>query len=90
MVDEQDKQEMRNDVQALREDLAKLQNDIQGMAQSLMERGRKQAEEARDRMNTQVENGMEALEECIEKRPVTSLLTAFGIGIVVGTIFSRK
>lgn len=92
---------LRQDLAAIRDDLARLRqagNDAASEAvgtarerleketERLMERLKSAAEQAEDR-------GMRVLhdvEQQIEERPLTTLLSSFGLGVIVGWLFSRK
>lgn len=71
-------QALRNDLEQLRKDLARL------------------SENAKQRSNSQVQAGISKacdrfrdIGSELESRPVTSVLAAFGVGLLLGKIFSR-
>ncbi|MGD8682119.1 MAG: hypothetical protein PVJ33_17270 [Lysobacterales bacterium] len=90
-------EEISKDVEQLRKDLHSLKGDISSLANALKEAGldqgratyervKKEGEELRHRG----EDAIGAVAEKIDERPVTSALTAFGTGIVIGLLLNQK
>lgn len=64
---------------------ARLNQAAHAAAQTARERAQRLAETAR----AQGEEGLAALEDRIEQNPVTSVLVAFGLGLVIGKLLDR-
>ncbi|GIL39763.1 DUF883 family protein [Roseiterribacter gracilis] len=93
-------QQAKSEFDTVRDDLTKLSDDIANLAASLKEgatdAAREQLAAARDRFErltdearTRGEEHLENLAATIEERPLTSVLIAFGVGIVLGRLFDR-
>ena len=55
-----------------------------------MTQGRSSATAARDRVQEQVETGVEAIQDYFEQRPITSLLVVLGVGLIIGKLLNSK
>jgi len=88
MVDE--KTELRNDIDKLKEDLTHLRSDIGSLTETLVGTGRDSAKAVRDQVQHRVESGIDSAKKCIEERPVTTMAAAFGVGLLLGKLFSSK
>ena len=89
-----------SDFDTVRDDLTKLSNDIASLAASLKdgatESAREQLAAARDRFDRLTEQArsrgeeqLDKLAATIEERPLTSVLVAFGVGLILGRLFDR-
>jgi len=89
-----------DEIKALKEDLAGLRKDMQALVKTVSDdarsRGRETVNKARaeagryaDEALSRGRDGMAAIESHIEERPFTSVLMAFGIGLVIGKILDR-
>lgn len=70
---------LRTDVAQLRKDLAKITDTLQGLA-------RHGAEQVGDKAKSAVKSVASEIEE----RPLAAALTAFGVGAIIGMLFSRR
>lgn len=77
-----DTDKLRKDLEQLRKDFATLSEDVQKTSRARVESGVKNA---RSRFDDSVSGWCDE----IEARPFTSILTAFGVGLLLGKIFSR-
>jgi ElaB/YqjD/DUF883 family membrane-anchored ribosome-binding protein len=68
----------------LKSDLGTLKADVAHIAKLMAQRGSKQFDAALDSSKARVQEGVGALEDHVVERPLTSLLIAFGIGILLG------
>ncbi len=90
---------------ALRADLNQLRSDMSEMIQTLVQTGKNEAGEMKDRIQegtsrtfselrdqTREKTQMYAdrLETTIEENPISSVLTALGIGFVLGLVISHR
>lgn len=87
----------QKDIEALHAELGQLRKDMASMAGTLRDmasdfgasayqRVRASASEARHR----AERAAEEVSSTIEERPLTSLLVAFVVGLLLGTLFGRR
>jgi len=82
--------DLSSDVQALKKDLAELRDDIAAMGGTMVSEGKKRASKMRASVEDSVESSVETVRDTIEERPFTSLLVAFGAGLVFGKFLDRK
>lgn len=78
----------RDDLQAIKNDMRRLQEDLRTLTNSLGQRARTEARELRDTVREDVEEQLHGVERYVETRPITSILGAFGVGLLVGTLFT--
>lgn len=81
------------DVDKLKSDLEQLRKDVASIAQTFKDLGLakrdeafKRAEELGERARTKAAGAEERFSREIEERPFTSVLTAFGIGFIIGKL----
>lgn len=86
---ERSSEQLQEEMHTLREDLRKVQGDLQQIAESAVSWGRESYEQARDVASHRMETGMDQVEQYVRQRPITMVLTAFGIGLLMGAIFRR-
>jgi ElaB/YqjD/DUF883 family membrane-anchored ribosome-binding protein len=100
--------QMREQVGELREDFSKLRSDLGHIVQTMVEAGKAQAGETRERLEARAKEQLDALahglsstRDCgraaakkvygqIEEHPLTSVLSALGVGFVLGLLIGRK
>ena len=73
----------------LKADLATLRRDVSSLTEALRERGTARARAAADGVRDQATQAAQTVSHQIEDRPYTSVLTAFGIGLVIGRLLDR-
>lgn len=89
-----------NEFDSVRDDLTKLSADIASLAQAIKDgagdTAREQLALARERFDRLTEDAREhgqdtidSLVEQIEERPLTSVLIAFGVGVILGRLLDR-
>lgn len=78
------------DIQALREDLKSL-------ASTVSELGKSKTGEVKEQVGASVDDIMErgraaagSVQETVKQRPVTSVLIALGIGVLIGHLLDRR
>ena len=85
---------IRSDLDTLRKDLAAALDRIKGTATSRAESEiqalQKRINKIADDLQTSGREGLRAVEERIEERPLVSLGIAFAIGLVLGRLFDRR
>jgi len=93
MANEQSKSakaELDQDVESLKEDLQQIKEDIALLADNLRGRASTKLREAKASAQAEYEEKLDSLEQCIQEKPLTTVLAAFGIGLLLGKIFSMK
>lgn len=78
------------DIEILKADLAKIKDDLASLAGSLVDRGRQSARAVRKTVEDKVSTSVDALESFVEERPLTTVMLAFGAGIVTAMLLRRK
>lgn len=81
---------LRDELSSLKSDLANIKNDLKGIADTAVYRAREEARAARDRSREKVQASLGSFEEYVEEQPLTSVLVAFGVGLVLGKLMSFK
>jgi len=94
-------EEISNELKKLKSDIADLRSDVTSLVKTLKsagiekgqqayeevyERARQAGESARDR----AEDVYDAFGKEVESRPLASVLTAFGVGFVVGMLLDHR
>lgn len=84
------------ETEAIKKDLEQLRRDLGALTEafkrSSQQRAQEGAEQARERFNAvrqQAEGQAEEIGSQIKQRPFTSVLAAFGVGLVIGKIIRR-
>lgn len=80
---------LEKEFDVLKNDLGSLKDDVSNIAKSLARKGSAQLNDAVDGGKARLEAGVGVLEEQITARPLTSLLLAFGLGILLGKLTQR-
>lgn len=87
---EKDIHEIKSDVDSLKSDLRSLTDSLKRQAESQARAGYAKAREAGDKVRHQAQQGAAMVEDQIEERPLISVLTAFGVGFLIGKLLDRK
>lgn len=74
------------ELETLRKDLASLRGDIGSLSKAVKAAGEQKGEAAYRRVREQGESAVEKVGHTIDQKPVTSVLTAFGTGVLVGVM----
>ena len=80
---------LSSEVEEIRGDLSKLRDDLRQMADTVIGRGREQARHAQDQMRTGWDQSVHNLQKQVEDRPVTTMVGAFVIGIILGRLLGK-
>jgi ElaB/YqjD/DUF883 family membrane-anchored ribosome-binding protein len=94
-------EEITNELNQLKSDIADLRDDMASLLKALkdagMDQGRnvynrasERARRARDQVREQAEDTYSTLGREVEEHPLTSVLTAFGTGFVIGMLLDRR
>ena len=81
--------DLSSDMNALKKDLAALRDDLAGMATSLGKEAKHRAAAARDSVQESVQSSLSSAETCVRERPLTSVLVAFGAGVLISKLLSK-
>jgi len=90
MAETNTQRDLEAEIKILKQDLGKLQADLRGIAETVVDTGRRTASDASDSVRQQVEQQLDTIHEHIQKKPVTTVAMAFGIGLLAGKLFGRK
>lgn len=86
---DKDMEDLKAQVEALRADLAGISESLKNLGGDAASEGRERIRRAAEQARGKARDTIGALESEIEDRPLTSLLTAFGIGFVLGKLLDR-
>jgi ElaB/YqjD/DUF883 family membrane-anchored ribosome-binding protein len=86
-----------DDLGALKRDFARLMEQMKSgavdgagkTAEDLLDQLNERASELYDRVSEQGESSVKAISRHVEERPITSLLVAFGVGVIASRLLSR-
>jgi len=85
------------DVKALQEQLQQLRTDFAALSETLKELARHGIDEAAQRATapgakawTEVKRHAETVSQEIQEKPLASAFAAFGVGVVLGVLFSGR
>ncbi len=81
---------MRDELSELKADLSAIKDDLKSLADSAMGRARDEARSVRDRSRAKVQSSIGSMEDYVEEQPLTSVLVAFGVGLLLGKFMSYK
>jgi ElaB/YqjD/DUF883 family membrane-anchored ribosome-binding protein len=88
---------IETDLKTLREEFADLKEDIKNIGwtlQNLVQHGKAEAaskvSDAADALPKEVKRLARSAGEHIEERPISAAVTSFGIGIILGMLFSGR
>ena len=90
MADGEQTENLEAEVESLKSDLHKLQGDLREVSETLWSMGRHSYESASGTVHGKIDASMEQVNQYMKERPVTTVLTAFAAGLVVGKLFSRR
>ncbi len=82
--------DLHNEVEALKQDLLRVRNDLKTIGEDLFERGKASAKAAKQAVGQRMDSSLETVQNCVEERPMTCVLTAFGVGLLVGGLLSLR
>ena len=87
----------RSGNKTLEADLAALREDLKSLASTVSDIGKSKSEEIKTQMGDSVDKAVEkgrdaadTVQEAVKQRPVTSVLLAFGIGVLIGHVLDRR
>ncbi|WP_374383205.1 hypothetical protein [Dongia sp.] len=80
---------LEKEFDTLKNDLGTLKDDVSAIARTLADKGSARLSDAVGNGKARVQEGVAALEGEVAARPLTSLLVAFGAGILLGKLTHR-
>ncbi|WP_370203255.1 DUF883 family protein [Alloalcanivorax venustensis] len=80
---------LKKDMDQLRRDLGALTEAFKRNSQQRAQAGVEHARDQFDQVRRQAEGQAEQVGSHIKERPFTSLLSAFGVGLLIGKLISR-
>lgn len=89
-ITESDIRTLQSQIQELRNDFAKTVADLKDVAANGMQQASGAAQASAERVWGEVKRQANTVTREIEERPLTSALTAFGAGIVLGLLLSSR
>ena len=89
--------DISKELETLKKDLASLRSDIGGLSQAVKATGEAKGEAAYERVREKGESIRRQGEDAVEKvghkiveKPMTSVLTAFGTGLLIGLLLNQR
>lgn len=80
---------LKADLENLRKDFSKLTDSLKRMSSDRLHAGSDAARASANRLRDQARDATHSLEEEFQSRPFTSVLSALGIGLLLGTLLDR-
>jgi ElaB/YqjD/DUF883 family membrane-anchored ribosome-binding protein len=80
-----DHQALSEDIRKITAHLARLRQELDGLAGSVGQTGKHQAEALQDQAN----DAVNAVADAVKRDPLTSVAIALGIGFLLGLVFRR-
>lgn len=81
---------LREDVDTLKADLMRIRDDMSLIADSLRTRVRSQAHSTKESAQNRYQESVDSIEQCVQEKPLTTVLVAFAAGLLLGKLFSLK
>lgn len=78
-----------HDIAKLKADIDTLRKDFSTVADTLKQLSTEQARESVARVRQHAEKTTRQIEEEIQKRPITGMVTAFGVGFILAKLLDR-
>lgn len=86
---EKDFEELRKEFSELRSDVAKLTDTLKKLYGDTTAEGSERARQAAGYARDRARDSVDAVEQEISSRPLTSIAAAFGIGFIIGKLLDR-
>lgn len=80
---------LKKDMEALRKDLSELANSVRASGEKRYQEGLEQARDKYKDMRVEANRRTQEVGAEIEARPFTSVIAAFGVGLLLGKLFGR-
>lgn len=90
MAEDAEYETLRKELDQLRSDIGSLSRTLKDIATDQGSAAYEKVKQSAQRAQTQATEAIGAVSSEIGERPFTSIFTAFGIGLVIGMLFSRR
>ena len=87
---ETDLKALSEEVRQLRADFVQIGETLKDVVRHGKDAATAKAEETAEKAWKEARTAAQGLSSCIEEQPITSALTAFGIGVALGLLFGRR
>ncbi len=87
---EKDIHALKGDMDSLKADISSLSDSVKHQTRHQARAGYAKAQEYGQKARHQAEHGAQVFEDQIEERPLVSVLTAFGVGFILGKLLDRR
>lgn len=77
----------KSELDSLRSDLARLKDDLRALGDNMVGRATVGARQAKDRAQERWEESVGSVENYVKDHPLSTVLIAFGAGLIVSRIF---
>jgi ElaB/YqjD/DUF883 family membrane-anchored ribosome-binding protein len=81
---------LAEEVEALKREMASMKEEAAAEAATLMERAREKARALKESIAAGLRTGRDSTQACIQEHPISSVLIAFGVGLVAGGLIMRR
>jgi ElaB/YqjD/DUF883 family membrane-anchored ribosome-binding protein len=81
---------LRAEMASLRADLGKISDTLQALARHGGEEALDKATRAAEKLQDEIGKKTQRLAQEIEQKPLTAVLTAFGLGVLLGMLFGGR
>ncbi|MDZ4753951.1 MAG: DUF883 domain-containing protein [Phycisphaerae bacterium] len=78
------------DLETLKADLTALRDDVGSLSSQFLKQGSKTFRAARSAVEDKVTTATESVEAFVEERPLTTVIIAFGAGMLAATLLRRS
>ena len=85
-----DIEKLRAEMQTLRSDISQISETLKSIASGYGEAAVAEARQSAEKVQKGAKERLDAAAHEIEEHPITATLSAFGVGLVLGMLFSRK
>lgn len=82
--------DVAREIDQLKRDLSSLRADISSLTEALGQAGRERSRETLRSAKNMTGNAVDSLGSSIDDKPLTSVLTAFGTGFLIGLMLSHR
>lgn len=87
---ERDYEQLRAEMEKLRADVSSLNKAVHEVVSSWSADAKDAAKRSAAKVEAKAKESLDAVAHQVEERPITTLATAFGVGIVLGLILNRR
>lgn len=85
-----DTETLRSDLEALREHLTTISRTVSAMAAEMGSEAAQRLHAGADEVKARAKRATQSVEHSVSEQPLTSVLAAFVIGLVLGVLFGRR